>query len=457
MFYSFAFSAHVARLCMADIVSRGNNASEALGRERLIPIQPEPCRTLRKEDSSKIRYGFTSLKLRMGYLNFSTSKFFKRFSSSYFLEKVPNNVLFFKVFYHQVVDADDLERFDVHSVATLLQDALWGCPERILSKKTWRLINYETCTLDDLCTVIPAQQHQLLTDIVRFLVTVMKHKRTNLMDAYQLGDAMGKVTLAPADCNSILVEKAGHFLMRMVIEESKQQQRQRTVPRQQRQLSPSSTLQHKMEATQAKAKSYNRQLKKQTRQRQPDWFTTSDLGLQSLQDGYPPAPPAKSSHSIFDTTLAQDTPTDLSYTSPLLFRILVNANTVPPLPSSTTTLLHDDTTDLSYFSLDCDKNNLCHAFDDVCDTLNLPPLDDDDATPTETSSFSTFSKLNRSLFALKIKPPSTKGAWSINNASGFSQDSSAHSDATIKRTMTLTGLQHMRKRITGRPKIIPSS
>jgi hypothetical protein len=431
----------------------------------------------------------------MGDLDFSTSKFFKRFSSSYFLEKVPNNVLFFKVFYHQVVDADDLEHFDVHSVATLLQDALWGCPERILSKKTWRLINYESkcpffkkhvfyltnqypaCTLDDLRTVIPAQQHQLLTDIVRFLVTVMKHKRTNLMDAYQLGDAMGKVTLAPADCNSILVEKAGHFLMRMVIEESKQQQRQRIVSRQPRYLSPSSTLQHKKEATQAKAKSYNRQLKKRTRQRQPDWFTTSDLGLQSLQDGYPPAPPGKSSHSIFDTTLAQDTPTDLLYTSPLLFRILVNANTVPPLPSSTTTLLHDDTTDLSYFSLDCDKNNLCHAFDDVCDTLNLPPLDDDDATPTETSSFSTFSKLNRSLFALKIKPPSTKGTWSINNASGFSQDSSAHSvkrelvgskvgnlslglyfqDATIKRTMTLTGLQHMRKKMTGRLKIIPSS
>lgn len=247
------------------------------------------------------------------------------------------------------------------------------------------------------------------------------------MDAYQLGDAMGKVTLGPADCNSILAEKAGHFLMRMVIEESKQQQRQRTVSQQPRHISPSLTIQHKKEATQAKAKSYNRQLKKRTRQQQPDWFTTCDLGLQSLQDGYPPAPPAKLSHSIFDTTLNQDTQTDLPYTSPLLFRILVNANTVPPLPSSTTTLLPDDATDLSYFSLDGDKNNLCQAFDDVCDTLNSPPLEVEDATPTNASSFSTFSKLNRSLFALKMKPPSTKGMWPTNIASGFSQVSSIHS------------------------------
>ncbi|CEG62893.1 hypothetical protein RMATCC62417_00138 [Rhizopus microsporus] len=121
-----------------------------------------------------------------------------------------------------------------------MQDTLWCCQERIISKKVWKTINYETCTLEELSKFISKRGIVLLSDILDFLVEIKRHKSYNLMDAYHLGEAMGKATLGPGNCDSIMAEKANHFLTRMIIERS--QQRPMT----------------KSEATRAKAKSYHR-------------------------------------------------------------------------------------------------------------------------------------------------------------------------------------------------------
>ncbi|CAO3589998.1 unnamed protein product [Absidia cylindrospora] len=347
-------------------------------------------------------------------------------------KSVPNNVLFLKAFYHQVVTAEDLENFSVHSVATLLQDALWGCKERILSKKIWRQINYETCTLEYLFTILPQQNYQLLTDIVHFLVNVMKHKRDNLMDAYHLGDAMGKVALGPADCDPILAEKAGHFLMRMIIEESKQQKRisvshacptRISLPTTTMPIPTTTPTLTKTEAAKAKAKSYNRILQRRKIQ-QYDW-TASDIGLKALHDGYPPSPPEKPYHSIFDTTLANDSKSELAYASPILFRILVNANQNATSAINNNNTNYDDSPQSSFFDIDsisqgktktknsnCSNNkeervahSLCHAFDDVQEWLTryqqqYPRSHD---AMAEKPSFRPLAKLNRSLTYLKTK------------------------------------------------------
>jgi hypothetical protein len=58
--------------------------------------------------------------------------------------KVPNYGLFIKVFSKGEYSMSDLSSVDIHSVATLMQAALWSTPDRIISKKAWRKINYES-------------------------------------------------------------------------------------------------------------------------------------------------------------------------------------------------------------------------------------------------------------------------------------------------------------------------
>lgn len=64
--------------------------------------------------------------------------------SNDYSELVPNSVLLLKVFRKQHCIADDLAHVSIHSVATLMQDTLWCCQERIVPKKVWRVINYES-------------------------------------------------------------------------------------------------------------------------------------------------------------------------------------------------------------------------------------------------------------------------------------------------------------------------
>ncbi|KAI7896424.1 uncharacterized protein EV154DRAFT_238112 [Mucor mucedo] len=217
-----------------------------------------------------------------------------------------------------------------------MQDTLWCCQERIVPKKVWRVINYETCTLNDLSRYISKRCENLLVEILDFLVQVMRHKSSNEMDAYHLGEAMGKVTLGPAVCDPIIAEKAGHFLTRMIIEHSK------TIHGEKQLLfrvdsgfawptTISTKPMNKSEAARAKAKSYNRHIH-HIHQRNFDPLDMADSALYSLlEDDYPIEPPSEEEPyiSIFSKTLH---PSD-ALLSPILYRLMTAAcSPVEPVP-----------------------------------------------------------------------------------------------------------------------------
>ncbi|KAG0165818.1 hypothetical protein DFQ28_008266 [Apophysomyces sp. BC1034] len=200
----------------------------------------------------------------------------------------------------------------IYSVATVMQDILWGCSERIIPKKVWRTINYETCTLSHLSKFISKPSQELLRDILDFLVKVMRHKHNNWMNAYHLGEAMGKSVLAPSDCDVIMAEKAGHFLMRMIIDHA----RCRTMS--------------KAEATRAKAKSYDRIIR-HIKRRRADWLDNS-AGLRNMLDNDYDDPleqlsdPAEKPWiSIFSQDLTRQC--DQAAVHPVLLGILVKIST----------------------------------------------------------------------------------------------------------------------------------
>ncbi|KAL0077601.1 hypothetical protein J3Q64DRAFT_1849594 [Phycomyces blakesleeanus] len=329
MYYSFDFAAQVVHLCMDEIRHRGL----------------EERKLLRKS--------------------------------------VPNSVLFIKVFKRHRCSAIDLTCVDIHSVATLMQDILVCCQERIISKKAWRIINYETCTLSGLSRLLTEQGEQLLIDLLDFLVELMHYKEKNGMDAYRLGEAMGKVTLGPSECNPVMAEKAGHFLTRMIIEHSKlltmrghkrlrridsgferghelsdgyhKKTKTKTKTRDKDKdktnshgsYGPSSNSTYnyycdrikpmtKREAGRAKAKYYDRLIRK-TKSTTADWVLNLSGVQAMLDDTYAdcgPDPPEKPWLSIFSTTEELMVNRD-SASQPLLFRILMEANKpVVPVPAN---------------------------------------------------------------------------------------------------------------------------
>ncbi|KAI8068905.1 hypothetical protein BDF21DRAFT_445852 [Thamnidium elegans] len=267
-----------------------------------------------------------------------------------FRKSVPNNGLLIKVFNKRTCTSDDLAHVHIHSVATLMQDALWSTQDRIISKKAWRIINYETCTLSSLSTVITSKAEQLLIDILDFLVELMQYKSLNLMDAYKLGDALGKVVLGPADCGPIITEKAGHFLTRMIIEHAKinyqRQNKQQVIRRIDSGFdnSPSYSCHSfyteynplcKTQGTQARAKFYNRVVSK-TKCSAFDWIENT-IGVQALLDDdyeFAPEPPEKPWISIFTSTDILMKPHKDMIASPLLFRILREASKPTQVESS---------------------------------------------------------------------------------------------------------------------------
>lgn len=292
---------------------------------------------------------------------------------------MPNNGLFIKVFNKQTCTSEDLSYVDIHSVATLMQDALWSSHERIISKKAWRSINYESkyyslgrlsfffpllihmiaCTLSRLSSVITSKAEQLLIDILDFLVELMQYKSVNLMDAYKLGDALGKVVLGPADCGPIISEKAGHFLTRMIIEHAKVLKQRR----EQLQKQPQSSLrridsgfQHsalsschsfyaeyhpicKSQGTQARAKFYDRVVFK-IKWASFDWLDNT-VGIRAMLDDdyeFAPDPPEKPWISIFTSSDMIKCHKDMN-ASPVLYRILREAS--KPLPSHAKSMSSD--------------------------------------------------------------------------------------------------------------------
>lgn len=169
----------------------------------------------------------------------------------------------------------------------------------------------------------------------------MRHKDSNQMDAYHLGEAMGKVTLGPTDCDPIIAEKAGHFLTRMIIEHSK------TIHGEKKRLLfrvdsgfawPPSAIatknlpMSKSEAARAKAKSYNRLITK-IHKRNYDWISNANVALYAmLEDDYEPEPSNSFSEpylSIFSKHLDPSQ----AISSPVLFRLVTEASkAIEPIP-----------------------------------------------------------------------------------------------------------------------------
>lgn len=182
------------------------------------------------------------------------------------------------------------------------------------------------------------------------------------MDAYKLGDALGKVVLGPADCGPIITEKAGHFLTRMIIEHAKvlKQRREHLTNKQQRQQQHSSLrridsgFQHssschsfyteyqpicKSQGTQARAKFYNRVMIK-TKWASFDWLDNT-VGIRAMLDDdyeFAPDPPEKPWISIFTSSDMIKCHKDMN-ASPMLYRILREAS--KPLSSHAKSLSSD--------------------------------------------------------------------------------------------------------------------
>lgn len=163
------------------------------------------------------------------------------------------------------------------------------------------------------------------------------------MDAYQLGDALGKVVLGPSDCGPIISEKAGHFLTRLIIEHAKithhhrknKEAVMRRIDSGFDSYSPYSCHSFyteykpwcKTKGTQARATYYNRVISK-TRQENFDWIENT-VGLQSLLDNdfdVAPEPPEKPWISIFTSTELLSRPDKDMSASPTLYRILQEAS-----------------------------------------------------------------------------------------------------------------------------------
>lgn len=215
-----------------------------------------------------------------------------------------------------------------------------------------------------------------MIEILDFLVTIMRYKETNQMDAYHLGEAMGKVTLGPADCDPIIAEKAGHFLTRMIIEHSKtmHSERQQQLPlkldsdlvwtQQSRKKPPMS----KSEAARAKAKSYNRIIRK-IHKRNEDWLKTADVALYAMMEDCYESEPERCQEpylSIFSHLEPSD-----AILSPILFRLVTAATkATEPVPQ-------DPFGDSDLFGKRTCKSvesQISIAFDDFVPLLKQPTL-----------------------------------------------------------------------------------
>ncbi|GAB5585853.1 hypothetical protein Unana1_00753 [Umbelopsis nana] len=169
--YTFKQAADAARLCMQEITERGLDERKIL---------------LKTEQSS-----------------FLLNKFMKE----------------------QVCNKHDLRCESIHRVATLMKDILWLCPERIISRKAWRSINYQTtttaCMIENMTNIISLEAMKFVLEMMDFLLKVMNHKSSNIMTARRLGEAMCKVTFGPRDCNYLMAERCSNLVTKLLIERSR--------------------------------------------------------------------------------------------------------------------------------------------------------------------------------------------------------------------------------------------
>ncbi|KAI9492905.1 hypothetical protein BDB00DRAFT_957719 [Zychaea mexicana] len=247
-----------------------------------------------------------------------------------------------------------------------MQDTLWCSQERIVPKNVWRIINYEN-----------------------FLVELMQHKNENLMDAYHLGEAMGKVTLGPADCDPIIAEKASHFLTRMIIEHSKRIHLEHKKQWLDRPMS-------KTEAARAKAKSYDRLIRK-IEYTSSDWATNTTGIRAMLDDDYEPeqVEPEEPWISVFCTQLGDYDPN----ASPLMFRIISAASKpkvpVPADPFASSYLFQKNNATTT-------ESQIGRAFAEFTPVCNVSYDLPGDRDSSKAAQLSHLKKINHSLSQMKI-------------------------------------------------------
>ncbi|KAG1450277.1 hypothetical protein G6F46_003226 [Rhizopus delemar] len=396
MYYSFEFAANVTRSCIEEINRRGL-------RERKI-----------------------------------------------FRKTVPNYGLFIKVFSKGEYSMSDLSSVDIHSVATLMQAALWSTPDRIISKKAWRKINYETCKLSDLCTIIPKKGEEFLIEILDFLVKLLRYKKFNAMDAYKLGDSLGKVALGPNGCSQIMEEKSGHFLTRLIIEHAKITNHEIKLDQEPSCLyfrvdsgyeSLSSKVGRefyseyrplcKSQGTQARAKFYGRAISR-TNRACFDWFDNI-TGVQSMLDNdydTAPDPPEKPWISIFISQDALETSLDMR-TCSTLYRILKEAikpPTVVPLDPFESTYLFNNNESL--YQTEHEIHNAFNQF------LSLQVKTDKLTSNNAEDRSNPLRKLNSSLSNLKLNIKRYRSRHDLS-------EDSIISDSTIVNDSNISELEYL--------------
>ncbi|KAI9280678.1 hypothetical protein BY458DRAFT_553136 [Sporodiniella umbellata] len=231
---------------------------------------------------------------------------------------------------------DDFSSVDIHSVANLMQAALWSTSDRIISKKTWREINYETCQLSDLSQAISKKKEAFLIEILDFLVELLRYKQFHEMSAYDVGDALGKVVLGPEDCSQIMEEKSGHFLTRLVIERAQGMSRSMADVGLLKTRADSGYGSFSWEkepigrhpigrwaGTEARAKFYRRTMAK-TQGAKVDWLDHAEESLQCLLDNNYRQQQSDGSETAW-VSIFSCSPKDLSTSEPIMARIIRGA------------------------------------------------------------------------------------------------------------------------------------
>lgn len=75
--------------------------------------------------------------------------------------------------------------------------------------------------IENLASIITENAMIFLLELMDFLLLLMNHKSCNLMTARRLGEAMGKVTFGPRDCNPMMAERCSNLVTKLLIERSR--------------------------------------------------------------------------------------------------------------------------------------------------------------------------------------------------------------------------------------------
>lgn len=270
------------------------------------------------------------------------------------------------------------------------------------------------------------------------------------MDAYKLGDSLGKVALGPNGCSQIMEEKSGHFLTRLIIEHAKITNHEIKLDQEPSCLyfrvdsgyeSLSSKVGRefyseyrplcKSQGTQARAKFYGRAISR-TNRACFDWFDNI-TGVQSMLDNdydTAPDPPEKPWISIFISQDALETSLDMR-TCSTLYRILKEAikpPTVVPLDPFESTYLFNNNESL--YQTEHEIHNAFNQF------LSLQVKTDKLTSNNAEDRSNPLRKLNSSLSNLKLNIKRYRSRHDLS-------EDSIISDSTIVNDSNISELEYL--------------